>query len=97
MCCLRLSSLVEELGELGPGVVFQWDGAGPHVSSAAQTELRGLGWGLLPRPPYSLGIVRSGCRLLLSLRGSSRGGGFVDLKDVGGTWGGFFRTSWVLC
>ena len=98
MCCRRLSSLAGELGGLGPGVGFQRDGAAPHVSLAARTGRRGLGWRLLPHPPYSSGIARSGCRLFLSLRGSLQGRGFVDLESVGGQVGAFFfRTSWVLC
>ena len=55
------------------------------MSLAAQTGWRGLDWGLLPRPPYSPGIAPSDGRLFLSLRGLLRGGGFVDLEDVGGT------------
>lgn len=64
------------------GVILQHDNARPHCARRTLDKINGLGWEVLPHPPYSPDIAPSDFHLFRSLQHFLCGKKFENLEDI---------------
>ena len=86
--CQQLERLHEALIVKRPavvnrrGVILHQDNARPHTAKVSQNKIRGLGWDLLPHPPYSPDMAPSDYHLFRSLQHFLAEKSFDDVNAV---------------
>ena len=86
--CQQLERLHEALKAKRPALVnrrkimFHQDNARPHTAKMTQMKIKGLGWEIVPHPPYSPDIAPSDFHLFRSLQHFLGGKRFHDIAAV---------------
>lgn len=83
--CEQLERVKEALAEKRPHrkkILILHDNATPHTAKKTKRKLLGLGWEVLPHPPYSPDLAPTDFKLFLSLHNALRGKIFETVEQV---------------